>query len=121
VGGTFIIQFVDETTGIAALSGDLSGAVRGVIEESSVADDGTMTMQLAHTIVTSSGDLLLTTDAATLTPVTGTLFLMQQTQTLVGGSGTYANVTGTLEEFGAVDFGTGQGVLRYSGEICTGN
>lgn len=118
VGGAFLINFVDESTGVAVLSGDLQGAVRGVILSSSAAADGTLSLQLQHAIVTADGGLIFTEDRATLTPVADTLFFMQQTQTITGGAGDYANASGTLTEFGAVDMGSGQGVLRYSGEIC---
>lgn len=120
VGGTFLINFVDPTTGLAVLSGDLTGAVRGVILDQTMNEANTMSLSLAHVIVTETGDMLMTTDEATLTPVDEGLFFMQQTQTIVGGTGRYAEVTGTLTEFGAVNMNTGQGVLRYTGEICTG-
>jgi hypothetical protein len=120
VGGTFLINFVDPTTGLAVLSGDLTGAVRGVILDQTMNEANIMSLSLEHVIVTETGDMLMTTDEATLMPVDEGVFFMQQTQTIVGGTGRYAEATGTLTEFGAVDMGTGQGVLRYTGEICTG-
>jgi hypothetical protein len=118
VGGTFMIDFIDETTAVAALTGDLNGAVRGVILENAANENGTLELTLEHAITTEAGDLLLPSDQATLTPVMESMFFMHQDQTIVGGSGKFANATGSLEEFGAVDMAAGLGVLRYSGEIC---
>jgi len=120
VGGTFLINFIDPTTGLAVLSGDLTGAVRGVILDQSMNEANIMSLSLVHIIVTETGDMLMTTDEATLTPVVEGLFFMQQTQTIVGGTGRYDEATGILTEFGVVNMGTGQGVLRYTGKICTG-
>lgn len=120
VGGTFLINFIDPTTGVAVLTGDISGGVRGIIVDSSVDDNGVMTLTLEHVIITTSGYFIMTSDEATLTPVEENVFFMRQTQTIVGGTGPYLNATGTLIEFGAVDMGTGEAILRYSGEICTG-
>lgn len=119
VGGAFLINFIDETTGLAALTGDLTGAVRGVILESEPGDDGTLALTLEHAITTEAGDLILTSDQAMLTPVEDNVFLMRQVQTIVGGTGEFAEATGSLQEFGAVDMALGQGVLRYTGEICS--
>lgn len=120
VGGTFMLNFIDETTGLAALSGDLSGAVRGVIVEMTAHEDGSMSFTAEHVINTVSGDMLMTQDEATLTPVEEGVFYMVQNQTIVGGTGEFAGVTGSLEEFGVVNMSSGQGVLRYSGELCPG-
>lgn len=120
VGGTFIINFVDQTTGIAVLTGDLRGAVRGTIVENVPGDNGVLNLTLQHVIVTEAGDLILTSDIATLTPIVDGVFYMQQTQTIVSATGHYQNATGTLNEFGVVNMATGEGVLRYRGEICFG-
>ncbi|MEP7285684.1 MAG: hypothetical protein ABI947_07950 [Chloroflexota bacterium] len=119
VGGTFLINFVDQTTAIAALTGDLQGAVRGVIVKSAAGDKGVLNLSLEHAITTSSGDSIRTADQAVLTPVQDKTYFMSQTQTIMSGTGRFANATGTIKEFGAVDMATGQGVLRYSGQICT--
>lgn len=118
VGGTLLIQFIEPTVGLAVMEGDLSGTVRGVVVEQTPNEDGSMSMALEHVILTDSGDMLMTTDEATFTPVTEDVFLMNQTQTFVGGTGEYDGATGEIVEFGAVNMATGQGVVRYEGTLC---
>ena len=117
VGGTFILNFIDETTGVAVLTGDLQGAVRGVIRSQTPGEQGVLHLLLEHAITTVAGDLIVTSDQATLTPVQDGTFVMRQTQTVVKGTGRFAGASGTLEEIGVVDMAKGQGVLRYSGHI----
>jgi hypothetical protein len=117
VGGTFLLNFIDQTTVVAFLTGDLQGAVRGVIREQTSNEQGILHLTAEHTITTARGDLIVTADQATLTPIEEGIFYMKQTQTIVRGTGAFMGATGTLEEFGAVDMGQGQGVLRYRGQI----
>jgi hypothetical protein len=120
VGGTFLLNFIDQTTVVAFLTGDLQGAVRGVIREQSSDEQGILHLVAEHAITTARGDSIVTADQATLTPIKEGIFYMEQTQTIVQGTGAFAGVTGTLEEFGVVDMGQGQGVLRYRGQIQRG-
>jgi hypothetical protein len=117
VGGTFLINFVDETTVVAVLTGDLQGAVRGVIHSQTPDEQGVLHLTAEHAITTAAGDALVTSDQATLTPVQERTFFMRQTQTLVKGTGKFAGASGALEEIGVFDMAKGQGVLRYSGRI----
>ncbi len=119
VGGTFMINFIDQTTALAVLSGDLQGAVRGTILKSEPSANGVLNLTTQHAILTATGDLLNTADQSVLTPISDKMYFMTQTQTITGGTGRFASATGTIKEFGAVDMGTGQGVLRYAGQLCT--
>ena len=117
VGGAFILNFIDPTTGVAVLTGDLQGAVRGVIRTQNADAAGALHLTLEHAITLSSGDLLLTNDEATMTPLGDNLFLFRQRQTIVKGTGAWDGAAGELTEIGVVDMAKGQGVLRYSGRI----
>ncbi len=119
VGGAFVIDFIDQTTAIGTVSGDLQGSLRGVVLKSEPGDKNTVKFTTEHAIITIGGDLIRTADTSVFTPVQDKLGVLIQTQTIKGGSGRYTNATGTLTEVGTLDMTTGQGVLRYNGMLCT--
>jgi hypothetical protein len=119
VGGSMLTQFVDQKTGQYQLIGDFQGTGRGIILEQKQ-DETITTVKLEHTFVMSNGDLLQTKGDV------GTFIAAKEQKTfaaisfkIVGGTGRYNAANGTLESIGAADFASGQGVLRYSGSICT--
>ena len=121
VGGTFIINFVDQTNAAALLTGDLAGAARGLAIKVENGANGVINYTTEHAITTQGGDLLRTSDHSVLTPVPGQdkMYFFSQVQTIIGGTGRYANATGTLTEYGAFNGATAEGVLRYTGHVCT--
>jgi hypothetical protein len=54
----FILNFIDQTTGIAVLMGDLQGAVRGVIRTHRANAAVVLHLTLEHAITLSGGELL---------------------------------------------------------------
>jgi len=74
VGGTFLANFIDPKTGVAVLTGDLNGSVRGLLLKSAHDANGTLHFTLAHVIVMTSGDTLRTSDQSVLTPVGGNVY-----------------------------------------------
>lgn len=119
VGGAFIINLIDKTTGLGEVTGDLKGVVRGVILKAEQGANNTQKLTLQHVIITDSGAIITTADQATLTPIADTTFFWQQSQTLTSATGQYSDMTGTLDEIGVVDMAKGQGVLRYNGKLCS--
>jgi len=121
VGGTFIINFVDQTNAAALLTGDLAGAARGLALKVEPGANGVINYTTTHAITTQGGDLLMTSDHSVLTPVQGQdkMYFFSQVQTVTGGTGRYANATGTLTEYGAFNAAVAEGVLRYTGHVCT--
>ncbi len=119
VGGTMLTQFVDEKTGQYQQTGDLQGSGRGLILEQKQ-DRGVTTVKLEHTFVTSGGDLLQTKgDIGTFIGAKDQKAFASISFKIVGGTGRFNGASGTLESIGAADFANGQGVLRYSGTVCT--
>jgi len=118
VGGSFIINLIDKTTGLGEVTGDLKGVVRGTILKAEPGSNNLQKLALQHVIITDSGAVVTTADEATLTPITNTTFFWQQSQSVTNATGPYSDMTGTLDEIGVVDMATGQGVLRYNGKLC---
>src|ERR1041385_2357136 len=72
VGGAFIINLIDKTTGLGEVTGDLKGVVRGTILKAEPGANNTQKLTLQHVIITDSGAIIMTADQATLTPITDT-------------------------------------------------
>jgi hypothetical protein len=119
VSGAFMVNTVDAVTGVAAVTGDLRGAVRGKIIESGPSDNGSLKLRLEHAFTTEAGDALFTSDESTLLPIKDNIFYQTVKYTIKGGTNKFANANGTLASSGIFDAHTGQAILRYSGEICT--
>ncbi len=106
-------------TVLGTVTGDLKGAVAALVTSPlPVPDGGTFTLQ--HTFLTDARDSLFTEDTALWVPVPGAnnIFRMTTQYTIVGGTGKFANATGSLENHGEVDLNRGQLTLGYSGQIC---
>jgi hypothetical protein len=58
VNCAFILNFIDQTMGIAVLTGDLQGAVRGVIRTQRADAAVVLHLTLEHAITLSRGELL---------------------------------------------------------------
>lgn len=102
------------------VTGDLAGATRAVVLGQAAAENGRVTLDLAHDFVTFDRGSLTTTDSAVWTPVPGHegVFHMSTTYTITGGSGAYDGATGQLLNDGIADTTTGLVTLRYAGEVC---
>ena len=83
--------------------------------------NGNLNLVLHHNFVTNSRDSLTTTDTGTLVPVPGlpSVFRMSVNYTITGGTGRFANATGSLQNHGEADLNTGLLTLTYSGQVCT--
>ncbi|WP_148230408.1 hypothetical protein [Marinithermus hydrothermalis] len=81
-------------------------------------DDGRVRIQLRHTFVTRDGSTLHTQDEGIGTPIREGLMHVTERSVIVGGTGRFSNVRGTLEVHGSVDFERGETVFRYRGELC---
>jgi hypothetical protein len=123
VGGTMLINLIDQTTGLGVVSGDLSAAIRGTTLSQSNGANGAIVQKLAHVLILTGGGRINTNDDdSVLTPVPGQTNQVHVAlkHKIVGGTGQYANATGSLDSVGAADFATGALVLRYSGKVCAG-
>jgi hypothetical protein len=127
VGGGVLTNFLDNTFSetLGTATGDLSGGLGvSVLSVTPGSGGGPSIYTVHHHWVTTTGDTLLFKDAelsAFPTGVTGVVLAEYLNGVeLMGGTGRYANATGTLAAFGAVDLNQLQLTLRYSGKICFG-
>ena len=115
VGGTIMTNFIATGTTLGTATGDLKGAISATVTPG---PGGTFLVQ--HHWVTEAGDDIFFEPATAMaTPIAGNIFGVTYDQiNVTGGSGKFDGATGVLTAFGAADFGRGQTVFRYSGQIC---
>ena len=77
-----------------------------------------------HHWVTEAGDTIFLQDATATAYQVGTLAGVyavgddSYTVNIIGGTGRFADATGTISTSGVLDVNQGKVVLRYQGEIC---
>jgi hypothetical protein len=115
VGGTVMTNFIAMGTTLGTATGDLKGAISATVTPGPAG-----TFLLLHHWVTEAGDDIAFEPATAMaTPIAGNIFGVTYDHiNVTGGSGKFDGATGVLTAFGAADFGRGQTVFRYSGEIC---
>jgi hypothetical protein len=80
--------------------------------------NNTTVFRVQHHFVTDTGDTT-TLDPATATQVApGFYAILDYPLHITGGTGKYAGATGDINNIGAVDFGAGHTVFRYTGQVC---
>ena len=121
VGGTIMTNLgaVDQNTTMGIATGDLRGAVGAKI----LSSDG-VNFLIEHHWVTEAGDTIFfspVTEVATpLNPTNLHIFglTLPQPIQVTGGTGRFEGATGSISAFGALDFGHGETVFRYNGQVC---
>jgi hypothetical protein len=121
VSGSDIAQFTSPTTGVGTFTGDISGTGDALVDELRPSGDGALHLAAHGTITTTSGDQIFTTLDAVLAPADPPSYRGNGAFTLIGGTGTYANVSGVLDVHGDVNLGTGAANLLYNGRVCLGS
>ncbi len=130
VGGVLFtnVGAIENRINFGVVSGDLAGAVAAAIIDGphTVGFPGPQQIRFTvqHYWVTDKGDLINFKPATATADPTSKQNVVAITYdnyvgTVDGGTGKYANATGTVKFMGAVDFNTNHLVLRYSGQICT--
>ena len=119
---------IENRMNFGAVFGDLAGSVAAVIIDgpNTIGMPGRQQIQFTvqHYWVTANGDLLQFKPATATADPTSKENVVAITYdnyvgTVTGGTGRFANATGTLKFTGTVDFNVNHLVLRYSGQICT--
>ena len=116
-----VIANPNVSTGLAlgTVTGSLAGATVATFTVSA-GSGGNLNLMLHHNFVTDSRDSLTTTDTGTLVPVPGLpdIYRMSVNYTITGGTGRFANATGSLRNHGEADLNSGLLTLSYSGQVC---
>ena len=121
IGGTLMTNFVDQSTTLGTVTGDLAGAVSAVIiEPPTFPDDQTAVFKVQHRWVTDSGDSIQVAVAEAVARLTApnVYGIVSYPVTITGGTGAFEHATGSITSIGAVDLNTGTTVFRYTGQLC---
>ncbi len=119
MGGTASFDFVEPIGGyVVAMSGDFDGgAFARVVGEPRVVGNRTH-LDLEHYFIRKDGSTIHTRDEGVLTAVEGEDRLLAATTYRVQrATGAFAGLKGEFRSWGSVDPVSGQGVLRFWGEI----
>ncbi len=130
VGGVLFtnVAAIENRINFGVVYGDLAGSVAAAIvagpETVGFPGPARIRFTVQHYWVTDKGDILLFKPAiATADPTSKknvvSIVYDDYVGTITGGTGKFANATGTVKFMGAVDFNENHLVLRYAGEICT--
>ncbi|MGJ3247353.1 MAG: hypothetical protein ACFE0I_14940 [Elainellaceae cyanobacterium] len=117
IGGTANFRAIDETSFSVAMTGTFDGGVYAKVVGSEQLPDGKIHYDLRHYFTADDGGYVNTQDKSVHTPSEGDLHLAQTEYTVVEAGGRFAGLTGSFRSWGAVNYGTGLGVLRFEGEL----
>ncbi len=119
MGGTATFDFVEPLGGyMVAMSGDFDGGVFArAVGEPRVEGNKTY-LDLEHYFIRKDGSTIHTRDASVLTAIDGEdRVLAATTYRVHRTTGAFDGMTGEFKSWGSMDRATGQGVLRFWGEI----
>ncbi|PSB15586.1 hypothetical protein C7B76_13410 [filamentous cyanobacterium CCP2] len=117
LGGTANIRAIDATNFVVAMTGVFDGGVYAKTTGVTESEDGKKHYELRHYFVTDDGSYLYTQDKSIHTPVDGKNHFAQTEYTVVEAGGKFAGLTGSFKSWGAIDYSTGIGVLRFEGQL----
>ena len=121
VGGAILTNFIDPTTTLGTVTGDLRGGLGVSVLNVTPGPNGSAIFHNHHHWVTESGDTIFFADAdAAAYPTPAGVFGTAYTNgaQIIGGTGRFVGASGKLALYGAVDLTHGQIILRYSGQVC---
>ena len=117
IGGTANFRAVDETNYSVAMTGVFDGGVYAKVVGSQALSDGRTQYNLRHYFTADDGSFLNTQDKSIHTHVNDNLYLAQTEYTVVEAGGRFEGMKGSFKSWGAVNYSTGLGVLRFEGQL----
>jgi hypothetical protein len=120
MGGTAAFDFVEPINGyVVAMSGDFDGGVFARVTGEPRVEGNKTHLALEHYFIRKDGSTIRTRGSSVLTAVEGeACVLAATTYRVVGATGAFAGMEGEFRSWGSIDTSTGQGVLRFWGEIA---
>jgi hypothetical protein len=106
---------------VGNVDGTLAGATTAFIVSIAPVANGGLSVVTNNAFATLEGNLLFTRGAASWTFIQNGYCQVDLTLTVTGGSGRYANATGSIKVLGVgnnVGPGTGQFLHEYRGQVC---
>lgn len=119
VGGEALGQFYNNGKDVVGAMMGSFASTRGTVRSEKKTATG-MTLEMEHVFTSNTGGAVRTRDIAELTAVPGKpdAYMLEVGYTIVESLGNLKGHTGTFNSFGLIKLDTGEGLVRYSGEIC---
>jgi hypothetical protein len=119
VGGEALGQFYNDTKDVVAAMSGTWAAARGTVLSQKQTPTG-LSLEMEHVFSTSDGGVVRTRDQAELTAVPGKkdTYMLELAYTVVESFGRLKGYTGTFNSYGLIKTGSGEALVRYSGQIC---
>ena len=119
IGGTALGQFFDDNAEVIGAMSGFWAAKRGSVLSQVETDTG-YDLDMRHIFSTASGGVVTTRDKIKLTKVVGDAdnFALDIAYTVDETFGHLKGYSGTFYSFGRLNLKTGEGLVRYTGEIC---
>ncbi|MFA5950054.1 MAG: hypothetical protein WC807_07205 [Hyphomicrobium sp.] len=119
IGGEALGQFYNEGKDVVGAMMGTWSSTRGTVKSEKKTATG-LSFDMEHVFSTNAGGVVRTKDVAELTPVPGKQdsYMLEVTYTVVESLGNLKGYAGTFNSFGLLKTNTGEGLVRYMGEIC---
>lgn len=118
VGGMALANAISETSLVAALTGDMTGARAEILKQTKTKTG--LLLDMEHFFVNDKGGMLHTKDKATLTkiPAREGIYMLEINYIVSKSFGTLKGYTGSFSSYGLMKLNEGKVVLRYQGQLC---
>ena len=121
LSGSIAETMTGPSTASGTITGSLNGSIAIEIDSTWTTADGFQVFRARHTIITTTGDTLRTSDEGTMVPLNATSLRINNSITPVTGTGRFRAATGSIITDGELNIGNAAVALRYQGELCTQN
>lgn len=119
IGGEALGQFYNDNKDVVAAMSGTWAAARGAVKSQKQTPTG-LSLEMEHVFSTSDGGVVKTQDKAELTAIPGKTdaYMLELAYTVVESFGRLKGYAGTFNSYGLFKMGSGEALVRYSGQIC---